>query len=1265
MRRFTRLWIPLLIMMALVPAVSLVSAGAAQAAKRPVPALRPAKLTSVPANAKLHAVTTPPLVSNTPPPGGLHLVDFGPTKQQAKALPHRSATSNVIGGGDLTYHGGSVELTPKAYVIFWGSFWAGAPERQVIQQYFGDVSGSAFENLLSIYYGANQMRIANTLTLPITPIIDTTHPLPSGNTACGGPTIEDEMDIIPEIQSELSPSQLGDPNATVYVYTPNGYFVHTNLISGGGCSDTTDSGTKQEYCSLGVYDNSGNPFFYFATLPYTSDATNCQVAQDPNGNFAGDSLVNLTTAQQFQSITNRDLSGWFDNLSFTISQKCTGDFSLGQTVIGSHHYYVQTEYSNAAHACENGFSLTPSEISLNPPAVTMTEPAGVTLTDHAMVSLVNTGQGTMQWTASTGQHSWVSVSPTSGTLAQGAPPQTLTLTFTLSSSAQAQTYATNLSVSDANGANSPVTLPITLIVTNASTTWYFAEGNTNTGFSEFLTLENPTSQPTMATVHYFLSTGSQITANYPVNAHQRTTVTVSNDVTQTNIGVSAVVTAPVPIIAERPMYFNYFGIPGGSDILGATALNTQFDFGYLDTTANHATWLTILNQNSSQMTVTITYFDQQGNVTMVTHPVAANSRGTVSVNGDVPPGIYSALVSLSDGHGNPLQGLVERPMYLIDGSTGFTGSSDVVGVASPQKSWFFAEGNLVFDPTNPNYRFIERYFLANPGGVAAHVNVTFFLTSGAPKMFSYTIQPGNQQVIDAGALLGNNAGANSVQVTSDQPILAERFMSFNLFGIPGATDVLGTSAPGFLFDFAEGNTYSNFSEYLTLENPNPTETANVYVSLFPALSAGPPPVLVQVPPGSRYTVDLKKQLAGQAFSMEVSSNIAIVAERPMYFNFFGNTGGTDVVGYQSVGTPLAPSPSSVYNGSAGGNEYALDAGIGTLRLPNWPVAGSSTIYSGTSIDSSTNTAYFASYGFNSSGSSFGGTLYAVDAHTGAPKWSFTLQAGYDLYTTPVVSNGAVYLMTTNGFLNVLNAANGSFIWGLAPPSFGFEGLSTPAVANGNVYFSEIDLNVSPVESLVYAYNTTTHNAAWSVTDVAVGQVFAGLAVNSTALYFATDIGSFYSVNAATGSFIWGDQLGTKGEIIRAPLVANGSLYLGATDSFVYAVNASSGSLLWVFQSGSVVDVTPAYDPSSGTVYFGSLDSVFYAVSASTGNAVWTFDTGGGVESSAVFFLDNATGQSNVYFGDDNGKIFALSGGTGSLLWTYGATNAVFSDTTVA
>jgi hypothetical protein len=64
-----------------------------------------------------------------------------------------------------------------------------------------------------------------------------------------------------------------------------------------------------------------------------------------------------------------------------------------------------------------------------------------------------------------------------------------------------------------------------------------------------------------------LGTGENVTKTYDVRAAQRITVDVNSDV---GLGqdVSAMVTCPVPIIVERPMYFNVRGDKGGHDVMG-------------------------------------------------------------------------------------------------------------------------------------------------------------------------------------------------------------------------------------------------------------------------------------------------------------------------------------------------------------------------------------------------------------------------------------------------------------------------------------------------------------------------------------------------------------------------------------------------------------------------------------------------------------------------------------------------------------------------
>jgi hypothetical protein len=443
---------------------------------------------------------------------------------------------------------------------------------------------------------------------------------------------------------------------------------------------------------------------------------------------------------------------------------------------------------------------------------------------------------------------------------------------------------------------------VTVVLANVAKTWYFAEGFTGPDFTEYLTLANPNPVSANVTVQYLLGSGAPVSKGYSLPPTSRKTLNVNTEIGNDH-DVSLVVSADQPIIAERPMYFIYRSsvlsvpIPSGTDVLGATSLGTQYAFGYLDTTAGHDTYLTILNQQPTPTTVTTQYFPAAGGAPLVRVSAAApNSRATIHVNTDagLPAGSYSAIVTLSQ------PGFVERPLYLQD-VTGATGAADVIGVSAPRSAWYFAEGF-----TDPH--FFERYILANPSGAGtANVSVQFLKGDGSTLTTTLALAPGQQQVVDANALLGLGVNNSAVVTSTGAPILAERFISFTYIGsgigtAPGATDVLGAAAPSTLFYFAEGFTGGGFAQWLTLENPNATSAA-VTVRYLPENGGAPTVQTVVVDAHSRYTAFTNAVMPNQSFSMVVEANLPIVAERPLYFDFVGPrvsgaTGGTTVIGYQ-------------------------------------------------------------------------------------------------------------------------------------------------------------------------------------------------------------------------------------------------------------------------------------------------------------------------------------------------------------------------------
>ena len=109
--------------------------------------------------------------------------------------------------------------------------------------------------------------------------------------------------------------------------------------------------------------------------------------------------------------------------------------------------------------------------------------------------------------------------------------------------------------------------------------------------------------------------------------------------------------------------------------------------------------------------------------------------------------------------------------------------------------------------------------------------------------------------------------------------------------------------------FAEGRVGQGFQEYLTLENPDSIQTAQVKVQYLFEGSTGPA-IMHNVLPQSRYTVNVNADLRipfngkfARSISMIVTSTdgVGIVAERPMYFNWQGIDSGTDALGATKLG----------------------------------------------------------------------------------------------------------------------------------------------------------------------------------------------------------------------------------------------------------------------------------------------------------------------------------------------------------------------------
>jgi hypothetical protein len=431
---------------------------------------------------------------------------------------------------------------------------------------------------------------------------------------------------------------------------------------------------------------------------------------------------------------------------------------------------------------------------------------------------------------------------------------------------------------------------------SAALDWHFAEGTTRPGFVTYLCIANPSDTPADVSISYMVEGGGNKDAAYAVPPHSRTTVEASRDIgSGKDFSCRVTSTNGVGIVAERPMYFAYDGKwTGGHDAMGAQYPRTDWYFAEGTTRTGFVTYLCLENPSDSPAEITVSYMMDNGEVKNAGYSVQPRSRKTIDTSMDTGPGRdFSCRVSTTNGVGI----VAERPMYFAYGGK-WTGGHDTMGAPYPKTDWYFAEGTT-------RAGFVSYVCIGNPSGAAADVTVTYLDTAGGQKAASHSVAPHSRTTIDASSDIG--AGKDfSLRVSSTNGIgiVAERPMYFDYGGAwTGGHDTMGAPYPKTDWYFAEGTSRPGFVTYLCLQNAS-DKTADVKITYIKG-DGTTEDQAVQVPAGARTTVSANDFLGsaddpGHDFAIRVRAvnNAALVAERPMYFNFRGEwSGGHDAMGH--------------------------------------------------------------------------------------------------------------------------------------------------------------------------------------------------------------------------------------------------------------------------------------------------------------------------------------------------------------------------------
>lgn len=431
---------------------------------------------------------------------------------------------------------------------------------------------------------------------------------------------------------------------------------------------------------------------------------------------------------------------------------------------------------------------------------------------------------------------------------------------------------------------------------HATTDWYFAEGTTRNNFVTYFCISNPSDDYADVSLDYLMDDGKTKQGVVAVPPRARFTINAADDIGPGRDFSCRLRSAnDVPIVAERPMYFNYNGVwSGGHNTMGTDAPAGDWYFAEGTTRTNFVTYFCIANPSDDPASVSLSYYMDDGSSKDALHFVAPHSRKTVDASADVgPEKDFSCRVRSTNG----VDIIAERPMYF-NYSGLWTGGHDAVGARSPKNDWFFAEG------TTRN-GFATYFCIANPTDDDAQLTLTYMIAGENPVQKRCSIPARSRKTIAAVDDVGYGRDFSCRVYSGNKvPVVAERPMYFEYGGVwTGGHNAIGTPYPRTEWHFAEGTARPNFVTYLCVQNTS-DKTADVRIVYYRA-DGTTEEQSVQVPAGSRETVSAN-DLLGQAndyahdFALRVTSvnRAAIVVERPMYFNYGGRwSGGHNTMGW--------------------------------------------------------------------------------------------------------------------------------------------------------------------------------------------------------------------------------------------------------------------------------------------------------------------------------------------------------------------------------
>jgi outer membrane protein assembly factor BamB len=215
------------------------------------------------------------------------------------------------------------------------------------------------------------------------------------------------------------------------------------------------------------------------------------------------------------------------------------------------------------------------------------------------------------------------------------------------------------------------------------------------------------------------------------------------------------------------------------------------------------------------------------------------------------------------------------------------------------------------------------------------------------------------------------------------------------------------------------------------------------------------------------------------------------------------------------------------------------------------------------------------------------------------KGQYTGNVTGNLYSSPVVYSGKLYVANDKGVLDCINVSSGWEDWWIMAND-GFR--STPA-------FKDKTIILGCMNSYIYGISTVGKQL-WAVEDF--GPITSSASIAGDRFFIGSDSGTISCRNVSDGSLIWKESL--SGKVFSTPATKNNCVFFGSTNSTFYCYGFD-GKKKWSFVTGGPIEGSCTLE--GNTCYFGSNDGYVYALDQATGKLLWSYKTGGRIQNTPI------------------------------------------------